>query len=205
MVRGYHAIFGAYGFWLPNDPRGSWSDFVGAWELYRFGDTTKSVDRKTELSAEEKEMQRRAKLVLKRKPVQFSGEQALEVGRGFSEAVRKSGFEIWACSILPEHVHVVFARHHFPAEQVVRLIKGEATKRLKKAGLHPFSDLPNTDGSIPSPWADRKWIVYLDSEEAIENAIRYVAENPPKEGKPPQDWSFVSPDRGLDVGWVTYL
>ena len=33
MVRWYHLIISAYGFWLPNDPRGSWSDFVGAWEL----------------------------------------------------------------------------------------------------------------------------------------------------------------------------
>ena len=43
MVHGYHAIFGTYGFWLPNDPRGSWSDFVGAWELVRFGKPMKSL------------------------------------------------------------------------------------------------------------------------------------------------------------------
>jgi hypothetical protein len=30
MILAFHAIFGAYGFWLPNDPRGSWSDFVGS-------------------------------------------------------------------------------------------------------------------------------------------------------------------------------
>jgi hypothetical protein len=40
MIRGYHVIFGAYGFWLPNDPRGSWSEFVGSWELFRFGAAT---------------------------------------------------------------------------------------------------------------------------------------------------------------------
>src|SRR4051812_43899841 len=33
MIVGYHVIFSTYGFWLPNDPRGSWSDFVGSWEL----------------------------------------------------------------------------------------------------------------------------------------------------------------------------
>jgi hypothetical protein len=33
----FHAIFTAYGFWLPNDTRGSWSDWVGAWELFRRG------------------------------------------------------------------------------------------------------------------------------------------------------------------------
>ncbi len=46
MIHAYHAIFGAYGFWLPNDPRGSWSDFVGAWELLRFGKSTRSFERR---------------------------------------------------------------------------------------------------------------------------------------------------------------
>lgn len=27
MIYAFHAICGLYGFWLPNDPRGSWSDF----------------------------------------------------------------------------------------------------------------------------------------------------------------------------------
>jgi len=30
MIVGYHVIFGMYGFWLPNDPSGSWSEFVGS-------------------------------------------------------------------------------------------------------------------------------------------------------------------------------
>jgi hypothetical protein len=37
MVLAYHLIFSMYGFWLPNDPRGSWSEFVASWELFRFG------------------------------------------------------------------------------------------------------------------------------------------------------------------------
>jgi len=204
MVHGYHAIFGAYGFWLPNDPRGSWSDFVGSWELYRFGSATKSIERKAELTSEEQTMLRRARQVLKHDPVHFSGEQSLEIGHGFGQAVNKSGFTIWACSILPEHVHLVFGRHWFDAEQMVRLLKGAATKQLNATGLHPFAASPNPDGSVSGPWADGKWIVYLDSEEAIENAILYVEENPLKEGKPRQQWSFVSPFSGLDQGWVTY-
>jgi len=45
MALGSHIILSAYGFWLPNDPRGSWSDFVGAYELYRFGCATKMTSR----------------------------------------------------------------------------------------------------------------------------------------------------------------
>ena len=40
-----HVIFTAYGFWLPNDPRGSWSDFVASWELLKFGRATKVTTR----------------------------------------------------------------------------------------------------------------------------------------------------------------
>ena len=40
MILASHVIFSTYGFWLPNDPRGSWSDFVGNWELTRFGKAT---------------------------------------------------------------------------------------------------------------------------------------------------------------------
>jgi len=47
--------------------------------------------------------------------------------------------------------------------------------------------------------------VFLDSEEAIEAAIRYVEENPVREGKRRQNWSFVTPFTGIDKGgWVTY-
>jgi hypothetical protein len=35
VVHASHVIFGTYGFWLPNDPRGSWSEWVGSWELFR--------------------------------------------------------------------------------------------------------------------------------------------------------------------------
>ncbi len=47
----YHCIFGMYGFWLPNDPRGSWSDYVAAWELYRYGSATKTESRRSVAAA----------------------------------------------------------------------------------------------------------------------------------------------------------
>jgi hypothetical protein len=45
MILGYHVTFGTYGFWLPNDPRGSGSTFVGSRDLYRFGRSTKTQER----------------------------------------------------------------------------------------------------------------------------------------------------------------
>ncbi len=203
MVHGYHAIFGTYGFWLPNDPRGSWSEFVGKWELVRFGKSTRSLDR-IQLSAAERQAQREAKKLLKYPEVALDGHQALAVANGFAEAVRKSNFTIWACSILPQHVHLVIARHDFSVEQIVNLMKGEATKQLQNQGLHPLAAFQTDKGRPPRPWADRKCKVFLDCEEAIDHSIRYVEQNAGKEGKPKQTWSFVRPFRGLDAGWVTY-
>ncbi len=41
MVLGDHVVLGMYGFWLPNGPRGSYSDFVWANDLRKFGAATK--------------------------------------------------------------------------------------------------------------------------------------------------------------------
>jgi hypothetical protein len=101
-------------------------------------------------------------------------------------------------------VHLVLGRHNYKVEQIVNLMRGEATKQLRTEQLDPLAGFINQNGKRPSPWAAGMWKVFLDSEEAIENAIHYVNQNPIEEGKPRQNWSFVVPFRGLGKGWVTY-
>src|ERR1700688_2398933 len=98
MVLASHVIFGAYGFWLPNDPRGSWSDFVGNWELVQFGHSTKSLDRR-DLGPGEERKRQEAKKSLKFPPVRFTGIQARSIGRALGVLCRKSNYTLWACSI----------------------------------------------------------------------------------------------------------
>src|SRR5947209_9189353 len=99
MILGYHVIFSAYGFWLPNDPRGSWSDFVGSWELFRYGRATKTDARYSVAHVEhDQSLRQAAKRALKYPPVQFTGIQARAVGRGIAEYARKSKLVIWACA-----------------------------------------------------------------------------------------------------------
>src|ERR671932_256660 len=101
FVRAYHLILTAYGFWLPNDPRGSWSDFVRSWELRHFGPATKT-DARQSLAARPHERVSRvgAKTALCYPPVSFSGVQARAIGTGFADVVHRSGLHVWACSIL---------------------------------------------------------------------------------------------------------
>jgi REP element-mobilizing transposase RayT len=203
MIHGYHVIWGTYGFWLPNDPRGSWSDFVYSWELARFGRATKSMDRVGVEPQAYASWRSAARQALRYPPVTLSGHQALAVGQGFGRFARKSGLVVWACSILPEHVHLVLARHRYKIEQAANLLKGEATRQLLEMNEHPMKRFQHSqEDRLPSVWGEK---VYLDSEDAIENAIRYVEENPERENKPRQHWDFVTPFGGLgQSGWTTY-
>ncbi|MBI3469445.1 MAG: transposase [Planctomycetes bacterium] len=207
MIHGYHVIWGTYGFWLPNDPRGSWSDvFVYSWELARFGRSTKSIDR-VDVEPEHYAVWRaEARKALKYPPVTLSGHQALAASEGFGRFAQKSRLAVWACSILPEHVHLVLGRHRYKIEQAANLLKGEATRRLLEKELHPMKQFQKSEQDrLPSVWGENQWKVYLDSEEAIEKAIRYVEENPVRENKPRQHWSFVTAFDGLSQsGWTTY-
>ncbi len=200
MVHGYHVVMGLYGFWLPNDPRGSWSDFVGAWELLRFGTATRRHDRTANITAEERQLREAAKAELKYPPVQLTGQQAIAVGRGFASFCEKQRLAIWACSILPEHVHLVIARFRYDVEKVANLLKGAATRQLREAGLDPMRHCRARHDVQRSPWARGQWSVFLEGEDAIYNAIDYVEQNPIKEGKPAQRWPFVVPFLGLETG-----
>jgi REP element-mobilizing transposase RayT len=193
-MRAFHAIFTAYGFWLPNDPRGSWSTWVGAWELFRYGGTATKVETTRSVAARrhDRALREETKHHLKYPPVIFTGVQARAIGQGFTVAVQKCGYQILACAILPDHVHVVIRAHRNRPTLVVGHLKREATLQLVAQGLHPFQHLYETGKSIHSCWAEKCWRVYLDTREDEDRAIRYVEGNPQKEGKPRQHWSCIA-------------
>ncbi len=186
MILASHVIFGTYGFWLPNDPRGSWSDFVGRWELTRFGKaTTVTTHRSLARDPHDRKLREAAKQALLHPAVSLSGVQALAIAKGFIRAVDDAAYSIYACAILPEHVHIVLCRHARKPRRIVGHLKARATRELKAPGLWPNSEQP--------VWGIRCWVVYLDTAADVRRAIRYVEQNPEKERKPLQKWSFVVP------------
>jgi len=205
MIHAYHVIFGAYGFWMPNDPRGSWSDFVHKWELSRFGPASKTIERRDISDDAEAQAQLECERQSLNYPaVTFTGRQARAIGTGFANGVKKHAYSIHACSILPEHVHLVIARHRYKVEQIVNLLKGEATRQLRKESLHPLAEHAAAGKRPPTCWAESCWKVFLDDDEAIENAIRYVENNPEKEGKPRQRWLCTTAFTGVETNIVNY-
>ena len=143
----------------------------------------------------EHDVQRRmaAKKGLKYPAVSFTGVQARAIGRGFGKYVERAGLQVWACAILPEHVHMVIGRFRLDIEQIVIQLKGDATQQLLDEEIHPLGHFCNKNGRRPRRWARGEWSVFLETFEDIQRAIVYVEENPAKEGKRTQRWSFVTP------------
>jgi REP element-mobilizing transposase RayT len=197
MVLASHVIISRYGFWLPNDQRGSWSEFVGAWELLRFGKATKTDERHSlAYRPFDSSLRRAAKAALKYPPVIFNGLQARAIARGFAQQIQHSGLTVWACSILPDHIHLVVKRHRYNVETITNHLKGSATRRLDEEGIHPLSAHRTRSGRCPKAFSRGEWKVFLDCRDDILRAIPYVERNPGKEGLAPQRWSFVTPVPG---------
>jgi len=195
MILAYHVILSAYGFWLPNDPRGSWSDFVAAWELFRYGGKATKVETTQSVAHVPHDRRKRQAMKhhLKYPPVRWTGLQARAIASGFARACNESGYSTLACTILHDHAHLVIARLDRPISHVVAHLKGRATQQLRDEGLHPFERFADANGTVPCMWARKYWKVFIDSESHVLSAIRYVQDNPLKEGKRKQGWKFVIP------------
>ena len=62
-------------------------------------------------------------------------------------------------------------------------MKARAAQELKHQGLWSDDERP--------VWGGRGWFVFLNTPTDVRRAIRYVEQNPVKEGKRAQNWSFV--------------
>jgi REP element-mobilizing transposase RayT len=197
MVIAYHCVVAAYGFWLPNDPRGSWSDYVRKSSLAEFGPATKTTARHSvaskRVSPEAWQRNRQAKQSLDFPPVRFNAEQIQAIAAAIADGVARSGFLIYAASLMWDHAHWVIGRHRYSIEQVINRLKGAATRELTARNLHPLARFAQSDGSIPSPWAAGLWKVFLNTPADVERAIQYTDRNPERANLPPQVWPFIKP------------
>src|SRR5687768_12025423 len=193
-VLAYHVCFATYGFWLPNDPRGSNSTFVGAKHLRPFGPATKVHDRRSHAhDPHDAALRAAAKRALRYPPVEFNGVQARAVGRGFSRAVERTGCSIHACAVMPAHVHLVIARHRYDVEQLVRQLKADATRQLIAENLHPLAEFADPGAAPPTCRGRGCRKIFCFTAAHVADEIGYVRRNPTRSGLPEQTWSFVTP------------
>ena len=193
MVIASHVIISAYGFWLPNDPRGSWSDFVGSWELYKFGPaTTVNDSRNYAKDPHDVTLRRAAKNALKYPPVRFNESQRQAIASGFARACTEGHYVCFACCIGHDHAHLVIQRHQRDPETIAGHLKSHATRGLTHRGLHPLNGHIGKRGGLPTPWSEGAGRYSSTTTPNSNAAIRYVERHPQKEGLAIQDWEFVA-------------
>jgi REP element-mobilizing transposase RayT len=195
---GWHLTFSTYGFWLPNDERGSGSTRVRAQHIYEAGGEATKVFTTRSVACKPHNFRARlkAKEALKYRPVVLSGVQARAVARGIASVLPKVNLVIHACSIMPDHVHVVVAVHKLDGDEIIACLKRAGTRGMNDEKLHPLQEFALASGKYPSPWAERGWKVKLYTSKQMHAAIRYVERNPIRAGFKPQHWSFVVPYLG---------
>ena len=182
-----HLIWGCYGFWLPNDPRGSWSKYVGSRLIYDAGGkaTTVSTRRSLAKDPHDREHRRAAKAALLDAPVCLSSVAAREVAHATADAAAYRGVAVHALAVMPDHVHLVVGRSELSPFELIEKFKSRATRRLNDRGLAPRPG--------ETPWVRGGWNVMLYDDAEVLRSIRYVEQNPVRDGLKAQRWSGVVP------------
>ncbi|GEM_PF-2205405 len=151
-ILGYHFIFSAYGFWLPNDPRGSWSETVREFELHKFGPATKvQTTRSVAARPHDDKLRLAAKKSLRYPPVRLTGQQAVLIAKGYADAQAQHAYVIHALAILHDHVHLVMLNHGNDIDKIAAHLKAKATSRLNAHGAHPLAEHISPQAEFPRP------------------------------------------------------
>lgn len=187
MVIAYHLIWTAYGWWLPNDPRGSSSPEIRVERIADLGQVHYGRKPVQPPSPEIRDFYSKAHDVLAHEPVAFTDEEIDFLGGGIGKVIRERAYTCYECAIMPDHVHLLIRRHRDHAETMIEALQQTTRQALIEAGnrtlTHPV-------------WAGPGWKVFLNTPEDIVRVIKYMRDNPVKAGRPPQSWPFVQPYEG---------
>ena len=182
IVIAYHLIWTVYGWWLPNDPRGSCSHAIGCDLLKPLGDLHYGRKKLQPASRDIRAFYEQARAVLKHPLLDLRGGAIDSVGRGFADAIRKCGYTCYACAILFDHVHLIVRKHKHDAEEMIEQFQHFSRLRLSTEGFrepdHPV-------------WCHGGWKVFLDHPDEIRRTIKYVEDNPVPYRMQRQQWEFV--------------
>lgn len=182
MVIAYHLIWTTYGYWLPNDPRGSMSKSIASDVIADLGALHYGRKRVQPSAREIREFQNRSQYVLKYALLKFVPSEFSIMAQCFAGAIRQHNYTCYACAIMPDHVHIIIRKHKHQAEDMLENLQESSRVRLCNTGVRP-SDHP--------VWGGPGWKVFLDTPDAIRRTIRYIGDNPPQWRLPRQQWSFV--------------
>jgi REP element-mobilizing transposase RayT len=187
MIIGYHLIWTAYGWWLPNDPRGSSSHEIRVERVADLGELHHGRKIIQPPSAEIRRFYEQARRVLKHGLLTFDDDAILLIGQSLGRVVRDKGYTCYAGAVMPDHVHMLIRRHRDHGETMITYFRDASRADLIAAGKRPPEH---------PVWGGPGWNVFQETRDDMERTVRYVRDNPLKLHRPEQVWAFVRPYNG---------
>jgi hypothetical protein len=178
-VIGFHIIACTYGFWLPNDERGSCSDYVRSDALTKCGPAnpvthSRSIARKPY----DFQVRQMARESLRFPPVVLTLDQIASTGRGFARELEQfAATVVFACAILRDHFHLVTGPCRYDIRRFAGRMKGAATKQLREDRIDPMWKFTEREGRTSSLWSVKPWVVYQFTDDDLFRSIDYVNVN----------------------------
>jgi len=183
LVIAYHLIWTAYGWWLPNDPRGSGSHKVATDVIAQLGEPHFGRKAIQPPGRTVREFYQQAADVLKHPLLTLDDTARNVVAAAFAEGVAAARYSCYACVIIPDHVHILLRKHRDSAEQMIQQLQERSRTALFRAGLRPVNH---------PAWTWGGWKVFLNHPEEVRRTIAYIRRNPLPLGLPEQQWPFVT-------------
>lgn len=191
MIAGFHLIWTAYGWWLPNDPRGSSSHEIRVERIADLGERHEGRKHIQPLSQVIYAFYEQARQVLKHPLLLFHEEDRNLIADSFGCLLAAERYTCYACAIMPDHVHVLIRKHKHRAEAMMANLQSASRAVLVTANRR--------DANHPV-WGGPGWKVFLFTQEDMWRIVRYIEDNPRKAGLPDQHWDFVTPYNGWMPG-----
>ena len=109
LVIAYHLIWTGYGWWLPNDPRGSGSTNIRHDVLSELGELHYGRKKIQPTLSTVREFLTDAEALLKHPRLSFDESARDLIGQSFRETIEREKLTSYACAIMPDHVTFSFA------------------------------------------------------------------------------------------------
>ncbi|MSQ93832.1 MAG: hypothetical protein EXR98_04665 [Gemmataceae bacterium] len=139
MVAGYHLIWTVYGYWLPNDPRGSTSTEVRVEPIAALGEHHFGRKKNQPSSKELRAFLKNAHDTLAHNVYPFDEDDIAMIGKAFGACAVEWEYVCHACAVMPDHVHLLIRRHRDRAEDVIAKFQERAKAALIEAGKRPVN------------------------------------------------------------------
>ena len=187
IIIAHHLIWMAYGWWLPNDLRGSSSHTIACDIIAELGQLHHGRKKLQPCAADIRAFYDLAALALQHELLTFDEDQRNTIAAVFSQIVSAQTYTCYACAIMPDHIHLLIRKHKHQAEEMIENLQEASRLRLRMSGDripdHPI-------------WGGPGWKVFLDYPNDVRRTIAYIKANPGKMGLAVQDWPFVQPYDG---------